>query len=981
MADPATSGIPTITPDAGAAPSQRTSATAASFGGATAQATQELGQTALKVADYFGEVQVDDQANQLFDRWNKRLRGDANQMVPSPDGTMQPDTGYMGLRGRTALDARQKFEADLDIDLKEIRKNLVTPRQQAKFDDQTRRYRQHVVGLAGSHAEREAQTYATNVNRSSSSIALNRIAVAPLDPEQVASGTADLIAARIKEAQILGGGPELLQAAEQGAKRDALKVQLQAVSATDPERAMRMLDKNKEIAGIEYDNLHREFRTRADTETGNRAGERAVLATYTMQPPAATVVPVFDQAAAKSGVSATYLMRTWQLESGGRLNPPDSETGAKGPFQVVGSTAREYGLSNPHDFVAATDTAARLAANNKARLTATLGRVPTDAELYLAHQQGAGGASKLLSNPTARAGDLVGDKAIRVNGGDPNATAADFTSKWAARFNGAGVTAQNLTARKQAAYDTIESDPSLSDAARQRARAYLNQQFQALQIAEGVTAAAKREANDNAANGYMTRLLSRNPLQMSGIYEQITADENLDWRTKNALAQMAEKHLGSDTQAASESYGPGFWEAWKAVTAPVSDPKRITDITQLMERAGPGGDLTIAGVEKLGSALNAAKKSPDAQAVHSAQTGLMNYAKSKLSFAQDMGPIKIPDPKGEAIFNGEFIPKFQAAYAEWIKAGKNPWEFLTRENVDKMVTGMRPKGEMEMARVAATGEVMADKAAPAPPAPEKIDKAAWEKVISTPLTTADGKPFPKAALGQALTWLINNPTPEGIKTFNESKFGKTAKLDGQKVLEQLGVTKPEPSAGDLLGYKIRKELHPGEDKFFKENPTVTGMAAETGDIILNPYASGNVNKTAVAKNEAFRLYLRDNKITPDFPVTAEQKAKFADTSYGKDDVALKSTIAARIFSGDPSAMATKEQKQWVEDQKEVIKKKNTPDTRNAPHNLLRRAVGAAPIGPDGKPLPPEPDNQSEDARARARADISNRTAARENLVQ
>ncbi|HXJ73160.1 MAG TPA: hypothetical protein VNM37_09905, partial [Candidatus Dormibacteraeota bacterium] len=646
--------------------------------------------------------------NTLFDRWNKRLRGDPNQMVPGPDGTPIPDTGFMGLKGRNALDARPGFEKQLDADLKEIRGTLVTPDQQNRFDQQSRRYRQHVQELAASHADGQANQWYSNVNKASASIALTHIANNAENPAEVAAGASDLINARVKEAQILGGGPELIQQAIDGAKKDALKAQLQSIATKDPDRAIRMLDKNKNIAGLDYDNLAREFRTRADQQAGNKAGEQAVLSTYTTHAPAATVIPVFNQAAERNDISPTYLMRTWQIESGGQLNPKDSETGAQGPFQFVSTTAKQYGLTNPRDFASSAEAAARLAADNKTALTASMGRPPTDAELYLAHQQGASGASKLLANPTARAGDLVGDRAIRVNGGDPNMTAAAFTSMWAARFNGAGVAAENLKARKQQAYDAIESDPTLTDAQRQRARGYLNQTFQAMAISEGITANAKKEASDIAANGYVQTLMSNDPQKMAGIYEKITADPALDWRTRNALGDMAQKHMGDDTRGAAQSYGPGFWEAWKNLGAPIGDPARITDPVQLMQRAGPGGDLTVAGVDKLMAQMNQIKKSPDQQAVHTSQTSLMAYAKQKLSFQQDLGPVKIPDPKGEAIFHGEFVPKFQAAYAQWVAAGKNPWEFLTRENIDKMVTGMRPKSEMEMSRLSATGEAVTE---------------------------------------------------------------------------------------------------------------------------------------------------------------------------------------------------------------------------------------------------------------------------------
>ena len=122
----------------------------------------------------------------------------------------------------------------------------------------------------------------------------------------------------------------------------------------------------------------------------------------------------------------------------------------------------------------------------------------------------------------------------------------------------------------------------------------------------------------------------------------------------------------------------------------------------------------------------------------------------------------------------------------------------------------------------------------------------------------------------------------------------------------------EPESDEMFGFQIRNKLHPGEDKFFKDNPNITGMAAETDDVILNPYSDGGVNKKAVAKNEAFRLQLRKQNETPNFNITNEQREAFADTSYGKNEKDLKSTIAARIYSGDPSAKATPEQTKWVE---------------------------------------------------------------------
>jgi hypothetical protein len=96
-----------------------------------------------------------------------------------------------------------------------------------------------------------------------------------------------------------------------------------------------------------------------------------------------------DSIASKYGISPDYLNRTAWIES--KHNPTAvSPTGATGIFQFTKGTARQYGLIDRTDPVASTDAAARLAADNKRILQSKLGREPSDAELYLAHQQGAG---------------------------------------------------------------------------------------------------------------------------------------------------------------------------------------------------------------------------------------------------------------------------------------------------------------------------------------------------------------------------------------------------------------------------------------------------------------------------------------------------------------------------------------------------------------------------------------------------------------
>ncbi|MDL2203514.1 transglycosylase SLT domain-containing protein [Brucella intermedia] len=136
------------------------------------------------------------------------------------------------------------------------------------------------------------------------------------------------------------------------------------------------------------------------------------------------------QAANRYGIDPSALMRIAQIESGGNPNAKNPTSSAGGLFQFIDGTAKQYGLQNRYDPFQASDAAARLARDNSSYLSGILGRDPSAGELYLAHQQGAGGAGKLLSNPNARAVDILGEKAVRLNGGTPEMTAQEFANKW-----------------------------------------------------------------------------------------------------------------------------------------------------------------------------------------------------------------------------------------------------------------------------------------------------------------------------------------------------------------------------------------------------------------------------------------------------------------------------------------------------------------------------------------------------------------------
>lgn len=140
-----------------------------------------------------------------------------------------------------------------------------------------------------------------------------------------------------------------------------------------------------------------------------------------------------------------YLLRTATLESAGgrnKVNPDNPNVAGTWQFDVA--TAGDIGLAagDRMDDEKSAVGAAKLAMRNFRLLQEALGRDPTPAELYLAHQQGIGAAPKLLANPDAKAASVVGIAAVRQNLPDSlkdragDITSGQFAQLWMGKFDG-----------------------------------------------------------------------------------------------------------------------------------------------------------------------------------------------------------------------------------------------------------------------------------------------------------------------------------------------------------------------------------------------------------------------------------------------------------------------------------------------------------------------------------------------------------------
>ncbi len=500
---------------------------------------------------------------------------------------------------------------------------------------------------------------------------------------------------------------------------------------------------------------------------------------------------------AQYGVSGSYLLRTRQIENA-NFDQRENSAHAQGPFQFIPSTATQYGLKleDRNDYDKSADAAARLAAANKTALESRLGRAPTDPELYLAHQQGAGGAAKLLANPTVRAGDLVGDAAIRQNGGDPNAPAAAFTQMWTTKFNGAAGAA--IAVRKAAATEAVLADPTLNDVERQHALSRINQQMAAQAIAEQQDAKAKKAASDELQGKITSDIIKGAGPEIIQQIGTAAANGTLSASEARELYNFATSKGGIEDTLAN---GTGYVDAMHRILLPPDDPSKIYDPEQVI-RMRNDGTLTRKGANDLITTMNQLKKDPDQAGVATTRASQLKYYQSQMgidSEAPNMpGVPAFKNQKGIDKFNHEFVPAVESAYNEWAKKGGNAMEFWNdRKKLDGIMDSVYPPSQRKVDSLFASGQT--EPPAPPPPAPEGVDKKAWSRLIAAPPNQPDGKPWSLKSWGTAITRLRDNAdNPDFVNGFN-AKFGPSG-YTAEDILKRLPpIKKPQAPYDDSAG--------------------------------------------------------------------------------------------------------------------------------------------------------------------------------------
>lgn len=208
------------------------------------------------------------------------------------------------------------------------------------------------------------------------------------------------------------------------------------------------------------------------------------------------VLDIIEREAGRSGISRDEFLRFAYIETGGRFDEHASRGpgGAKGLFQFVPGTAAQYGIAGREfDAVENTRAAARLYLDNREALVnrharddrpyLSGGGEPEGLDMYLAHQQGAGGyrsiqaaiatgefrlagtRANILNNVSARdIEDITGHGIADFRAMSDREMAQTFVEYWDAKFDRVRIPEKGIEpiVAGQAAPAPIQAEPGIA---------------------------------------------------------------------------------------------------------------------------------------------------------------------------------------------------------------------------------------------------------------------------------------------------------------------------------------------------------------------------------------------------------------------------------------------------------------------------------------------------------------------------------------
>ncbi len=208
-----------------------------------------------------------------------------------------------------------------------------------------------------------------------------------------------------------------------------------------------------QVPVLDDENLDKKAQTQSDTTSADATIKETQQSSGGLKCSVSRsdAVTSLNTAADRYGLPQQYMENAARVESGCNPNAKAKGSSAGGLGQFINSTWASYGNgADKFDPDANADAMARLTQHDVSSLQRSLGRSPTFEEAYLAHQQGIGGASCLLGNPSAAATSCVTANAVTGNGGNTGMSSGEFSALVEGYYNTGSLTGARTAAAQYA---------------------------------------------------------------------------------------------------------------------------------------------------------------------------------------------------------------------------------------------------------------------------------------------------------------------------------------------------------------------------------------------------------------------------------------------------------------------------------------------------------------------------------------------------
>lgn len=461
-----------------------------SFGGLTAEATRSAGAGLEKagVAGLSAAVELQTLQNTIH-------ASDVHSWYA--DQVTDRYTQFSQLQGRAALDALPQYKADIEGLRKQALERAPSLQEQARLVPALRNTESAYYRYGTTHANGQFRTYAATVARNNVESYGNQANVAFLnnDMDGFERGLNNQANETRNYYEQQGYEPATIEVEVKKQNGAILKNVITQGLEINPAEAERLFANYRDrMDPASQAVVATRLKSYAQRRDAQEIGDAAIGATPRGRLPLA-VSNEIGVAAAAAGVDAGTLGALVTIESGG--NPRAERGSYRGLGQLSDADFQRLGggdIFNPADNLRAT---ARRLAETSRQFETQYGRAPTAADLYLIHQQGAGGYAAHVANPEAPAwqnmagtaegrdkGAAWAKSAIWGNipererarfGSVENVSSADFMEIWQRRIGGlTGAAMPEREGAVQRAKAMAGDNPIVQD----MAVSYVNRQYQ-----------------------------------------------------------------------------------------------------------------------------------------------------------------------------------------------------------------------------------------------------------------------------------------------------------------------------------------------------------------------------------------------------------------------------------------------------------------------------------------------------------------------